>query len=83
MRSWREADSRNVVLFVCCVFFRANTQLLKGTEDQKEDLRVTTEASIKAIQEAAGAKQEEVIKMLLDVVARVQIVRRNDPEKAK
>lgn len=44
---------------------------------------MTTEASIKAIQEAAGAKQEEVIKMLLDVVARVQIVRRNDPEKAK
>lgn len=55
-------------------------QLLKGTESHKEELRLATEASIRSIQSAAQVKQEEVIKTLLDIVCRVQIVRRNDPE---
>ena len=55
-------------------------QLMKGTESHKEELRVSTEAAIKSIQDAAHQKQEEVIKTLLDIVTRVQIVRRNEAE---
>lgn len=51
---------------------------MKGTESHKEELRVGTEAAIKSIQDAAHQKQEEVIKTLLDIVSRVQIVRRNE-----
>jgi hypothetical protein len=55
-------------------------QLLKGTESHKEELRLSTEAAIQSIQTAAQTKQEEVIKILLDIVTRVQIVRRNEAD---
>jgi hypothetical protein len=80
---WHDTDIGLILLvFPFCACFFDLLQLLKGSETHKEDLRVSTEASIKSIQEAARHKQEEVIKTLLDIVSRVVIVRRNDAEAA-
>ena len=55
-------------------------QFKAGTESHDASLRAETEASIRSIQDAAKAKQEEVIQTLLDIVTRVHIVRRNEAE---
>lgn len=55
-------------------------QFKAGTESHDATLRAETETSIRSIQETAKAKQDEVIKILLDIVTRVHIVRRNEAE---
>lgn len=55
-------------------------QFKTGTETHDASLRADTEAAIKAIQDTARNQQEAVVKTLLDIVARVTIVRRNEAE---
>lgn len=67
-----------VELFACVS--SSVLQFKAGTQSHDASLRAETEAAIRTIQETAKAKQDEVIKTLLDIVTRVQIVRRNEAE---